>query len=282
MTTIREQVGRYGVWRTSGTLTPEVGPQVEAAGYGTLWLGGADSELTGAEQTLAATSTLVVATGIVNVWQTDAAALAAAYHRVADGYGERFVLGVGTGHREMWQQYESPYETLERFVDTLLAGGVPAERMVLAALGPKVLRLGAERTAGVHPYLVPPEHTRLARAEIGAGPVLAPEHKVVLEADPQRAREVARGIVERYLGLVNYTNNLRRLGFTDDDLAGTGSDRLVDAVVAHGTAAAVAARVTEHLDAGADHVAIQVVGGDDATGYRSLAAALGLSGPAAG
>jgi probable F420-dependent oxidoreductase len=201
---------------------------------------------------------------------------------VAARHADRFVLGIGTGHREMWQQYEKPYETLAQFVDTLLDAGVPPERMVLAALGPKVLRLGAEKTAGVHPYLVPPEHTRAARAEIGPGPVLAPEHKVVLDPDPQVGRAVGREILQRYLGLVNYTNNLRRLGFTDDDLAGSGSDRLVDAVIAHGAPEQVTARLEEHLAAGADHVTVQVLGDDVLAGYRALAPALGLSAPAGG
>ena len=282
MTEIREQIGRYGVWVSTRLMTPEIAPGVESAGYGALWLGDADSELTAAEQALDATGTLVVATGIVNVWQTDAVSLARAYHRVAGKHGDRFLLGVGTGHREVFQQYQQPYETLAGFVDTLLDAGVPAGRIVLAALGPKVLRLGAERTAGVHPYLVPPEHTRLARAEIGAGPLLAPEHKVVLDPEPDRGRALGRQIVERYLGLVNYTANLRRLGFTDEDLAGRGSDRLVDAVTAHGTVEQVAARLDEHLQAGADHVPVQVLDDDLLAGYRALAPVLGLSGRAGG
>ncbi len=249
---------------------------MEGAGYGALWLGSADSDLTGAEALLDATSTLVVATGIVNGWQTDATSLARAYQRVAARFGERFVLGVGTGHREAFQQYEKPYETLSGFVDTLLADGVPADRRVLAALGPKVLRLAAERTAGAHPYLVPVEHTRHARAEIGAAPLLAPEHKVVLDPDPERARELGRGTVANpYLGLVNYTNNLRRLGFTDDDLAGTGSDRLIDAVVAHETPEQVALRLAAHLEAG-DHVPVQFLGDDPLGDAVKLAPALGL------
>jgi probable F420-dependent oxidoreductase len=276
MTEIREQIGRYGAWVSSRVLTAEIAPGLESAGYGALWLGSADAELTGAERALDATSTLVVATGIVNVWQTDAASLARAYHRVAATHGDRFVLGVGTGHRESFQQYQQPYETLAAFVGTLLDAGVPAGRIVLAALGPKVLRLGAERTAGVHPYLVPPEHTRQARAEIGPGPLLAPEHKVVLDTDPERARAVGREIVQRYLALVNYTTNLRRLGFTDEDLAGSGSDRLVDAVIAHGRTEQVAARLDEHLRAGADHVPVQVLGEDLLAGYRTLATGLGL------
>jgi probable F420-dependent oxidoreductase len=282
MTEIRGQIGRYGAWVSSRVLTPEIAPGLESAGYGALWLGGADAELTGAERALDATSTLVVSTGIVNVWQTDAASLARAYHRVAGKHGDRFVLGVGTGHREAFGRYRQPYETLAGFVDTLLEAGVPAGRIVLAALGPRVLRLGAERTAGVHPYLVPPEHTRRARAEIGPGPLLAPEHKVVLDPDPERGRALGRETVQRYLGMVNYTANLRRLGCTDEDLAGSGSDRLVDAVIAHGTAEQVAARLEEHLAAGADHVPVQVLGDDLLAGYRTLAPVLGLSARDAG
>jgi len=282
MTEIREQIGRYGAWVSSRVITAEVPAGLESAGYGALWLGAADAELTGAERALDATSTLVVATGIVNVWQTDAESLARAYHRVAGRHGDRFVLGVGTGHREAFGQYQRPYETLAGFVDTLVAAGVPAGRIVLAALGPKVLRLGTERTAGVHPYLVPPEHTRRARAEIGAGPLLAPEHKVVLDPDPGRGRALGRQTVERYLGMVNYTANLRRLGFTDEDVAAPGSDRLVDAVIAHGTAEQVAARLDEHLRAGADHVSVQVLDDDLLSGYRALAPVLGLTARAGG
>ena len=277
MTEIKAQVGPYGVWHSSRKAMPDFAAGVERAGYGALWLGGAAEDLTGAEAALDATSTLVVATGIVNVWQTDALPLARAYERVAGRFGDRFVLGVGTGHREAFQQYAKPYETLSDFVDTLLANGVPADRLVLAALGPKVLRLAADRTAGAHPYLVPVEHTRRARAEIGTAPLLAPEHKVVLDPDPERARAVARPAVEKpYLGLVNYTNNLRRLGYTDEDLAGSGSDRLIDAVVAHGTAEAIAAQLRGHLDAGADHVSVQMLGDDPLADLVALAPALGL------
>jgi probable F420-dependent oxidoreductase len=283
MTEIKNQVGPYGVWHSSRKATPDFAAGVERAGYGALWLGSAAEDLTGAEAALDATGTLVVATGIVNVWQTDALSLARAYERVAGRFGDRFVLGVGTGHREAFQQYAKPYETLSGFVDTLLANGVPADRLVLAALGPKVLRLAADRTAGAHPYLVPVEHTRRARAEIGAAPLLAPEHKVVLDPDPERAREVGRRTVANpYLGLVNYTNNLRRLGWTDEDLAGTGSDRLIDAVVAHGTPEQVAARLAGHLEAGADHVPVQFLGDDPLGDAVALAPALGLTAPDAG
>jgi probable F420-dependent oxidoreductase len=161
----------------------------------------------------------------------------------------------------------------------LLGGGVPEASLVLAALGPKVLRLAAERTAGAHPYLVTPEYTRQARAILGPGPLLAPDHKVVLDTDADRARAVGRERVRTYLGLVNYTNNLRRLGWGDDDLSGAGSDALIDALVAHGSAGEVAAQLTEHLTAGADHVAIQMLtapGADVLDAYRQLAHALEL------
>jgi probable F420-dependent oxidoreductase len=269
---LREQIGRYGAWVSSRTVTEELAAGLEQAGYGALWIGSAPADLELAERLLAATSTLVVGTGIVNVWQASPEALAEAYHRVA---GERFFLGVGTGHREMHDDYRSPYETLAGFVDTLLDRGVPADRLVLAALGPRVLRLAGERTAGAHPYLVPPEHTRRARAELGPGPLLAPEHKVVLGPD----RELGRAKVDDpYLHLDNYVRNLRRLGYTEDDVRSPGSDRLVDDVVAHGTPAEVAGRLRGHLDAGADHVAIQVLGDDPLAGYRALSPALGLDG----
>ena len=162
----------------------------------------------------------------------------------------------------------------------LAADGVPADSMVLAALGPKVLRLAAERTAGAHPYLVTPEHTRQARAILGTGKVLAPEQKVVLETDPERARAIGRPRVRNpYLGLVNYTSNLRRLGWTDEDLRDGGSDALIDALVAHGSAGDVAAQLSRHLDAGADHVAIQLLTGPDddlLARYGQLAQALNL------
>ena len=164
---------------------------------------------------------------------------------------------------------------------TLLAGGVPGGAMVLAALGPKLLRLSATRTAGAHPYLVTPQYTRWAREITGPAPLIATEHKAVLAADPQAARAIGRPRVQRpYLGLVNYTSNLRRLGWTEADLAGGGSDALIDALVAHGEPARVAALLTEHLTAGADHVCVQLLTGPDEdprAGYAALAGALGLA-----
>ena len=276
----RDQLGRFGIWRGEGQVTPELAVSIEELGFGALWLGSATGDLAAAEEFLAATTTLIVATGIVNMWQYEPHQVAASFRRVEDRFAGRFLLGVGAGHPEVTQQYAQPYDTLSRYVDTLLADGVPAGSLVLAALGPKVLRLAAERTAGAHPYLVTPDYTRQARKILGPGPLLAPEQKVVVSPDAGQARALGRSRVERpYLGLANYTANLRRLGWTDADLSGGGSDALIDALVAHGSAAQVAARLREHLDAGADHVSIQLLtppGGDPADGYRELAGSLGL------
>jgi probable F420-dependent oxidoreductase len=206
--------------------------------------------------------------------------VARSFARVQRRHPGRFLLGVGAGNREATQQYARPYQALARYVDVLQAGGVPRDSLVLAALGPKVLGLARDRAAGAIPYLVPPEHTRQARAVLGPGPLLAPEHKVVLDTDPDRARALGRTTVHPHLGLVNYTSNLRRLGWTDDDLSGSGSDALIDALVAHGSPAEIAAQLTRHLDAGADHVCLHLIteaGTDPLPGYRALAPALGLS-----
>jgi probable F420-dependent oxidoreductase len=271
----RDHLGRFGVWRASALVTPEVAADLERLGYGTLWLGGSpDGDLRHAEELIEATSTLTLATSIVNMWKDDASTVAAANHP------GRFLLGVGAGHPEATQEYANPYDTLAGYVDVLLGNGVPADSLVLAALGPRVLRLAAERTAGAIPYLVTPEHTRQARAILGAGKVLAPEQKAVLETDPQRARAIGRPRVQRpYLGLVNYTSNLRRLGWSEEDLSDGGSDALIDSLAAWGTGEEVAAKLNEHLDAGADHVAVQLLAASDdelTDGYRTLAEALGL------
>jgi probable F420-dependent oxidoreductase len=278
---VRDHLGRFGIWRGWSQVTPELAGDLERLGFGTLWLGGSPSgQLTEAEQILDATTTLTVATSIVNMWQDDAHVVAASFARLEARHPGRFLLGVGAGHREATQQYARPYETLANYVDVLLGDGVPADSLVLAALGPKVLRLAGERTAGAIPYLVTPEYTRQARAILGPGPLLAPEQKAVLEADPQRARAIGRPRVQNpYLGLVNYTSNLRRLGWSDEDLSDGGSDALIDALVAHGSPGQVAAQLAEHFDAGADHVCVQLLtepGTDLPDGYRKLAQALGL------
>jgi probable F420-dependent oxidoreductase len=279
--TARELVGRFGVWCGAADATPELAAHLEDLGFGTLWLGGSPAgDLHDVDPLLAATSTLTLATGIVNVWQSDPRETAAAYARLEDAYPGRFLLGVGIGHPEATRDYASPYDTLRRYVEDVLDAGVPASRLVLAALGPRVLRLAADRTAGAHPYLVTPEHTRLARSVLGPDPLLAPEHKVVLTPDRERARALGRERVENpYLHLSNYTSNLRRLGWSEDDIAAPGSDALIDALVAHGNDADVATALQQHFAAGADHVAVQLLLPPDAdvfAEYRHLAHAVGL------
>ncbi len=275
------ELGRYGVFGHARVLTVERTRVLESLGYETVWQGGSPpADLAHVTAILDATSTLKVATGIVNVWTADAAEVARSYHRIEAAHPGRFLLGVGVGHPEAVATYHSPYQTLVNYLDVLEAEGVPVDRQVLAALGPRVLRLAAERTGGAHPYLVTPEHTRLARGILGPGKLLAPEQRVVLEADPARARALGRGSVKPYLRLTNYTANLQRLGFTADDVAGEGSDRLVDALVVSGDDAEIRKRFAEHLDAGADHVAVQLIAEPDAdldAGFRRLAEALGAS-----
>lgn len=277
-------LGRFGVW-TFGAPQPEQAAEIEKLGYGAVWPGGSPAgDLAFVEPLLAATEKLQVATGIVNVWTAPAAQVAESYHRIEAAYPGRFVLGVGIGHPEHTKEYRKPYDVLVEYLDELDAAGVPVARRVVAALGPKVLRLAADRSAGAHPYLTTPEHTVEARTLIGPDAFLAPEHKVVLTDGSAEAAEEARAIgrqtVDFYLNLSNYLNNWRRLGFSEDDIAKPGSDALIDAVVAHGTPDAIAARLTEHLDAGADHVTIQVLGGWDKLlpTLTALAGPLGLRG----
>lgn len=258
---LKPDLGRYGVW-TAGPPTPEQAVEIERLGYGAVWVGGSPAaDLEFVEPILAATSNVQLATGIVNIWTAPAEAVAESFHRIEQAYPGRFLLGVGVGHPEVTQEYVSPYQALVTYLDALDAASVPTSRRVIAALGPRVLQLAAERSAGAHPYLTTPEHTAQARELVGPSVFLAPEHKVVLSNDPAEARRAGRDAVGFYLALSNYVNNWRRLGFTDDDVQPPGSDRLIDAVVAHGTTEAVAARLAEHLTAGADHVTIQVLGG---------------------
>ena len=273
-------LGRYGIWKRFDAATPELARELEDLGFGTLWIGGSPSgDLDVVERALDATSSLMIATGIVNIWKDDAATVAASFHRIDARHPGRFVLGIGTGHREQFgDRFTKPYSALVEYLDGLDEHRVPADRRLLAALGPRVLALAAERSLGAHPYLTTPAHTRLARDLLGATALLAPEHKVVLDADPVRARSLGRPQVRTpYLGLANYTNNLRRLGYADADLADGGSDRLIDDLVIHGDIAVVAARLNEHLASGADHVAIQLIsaeGADPVEGYRRLAGEL--------
>ena len=277
---LKLDLGRFGVWL--GSITPELAGNIESLGYGAAWIGmSPNADLAWAEPALAQTTSLQLATGIVNIWSAPARAVAQSYQRIESAYPGRFLLGVGVGHSEHTQEYVKPYDALVGYLDELDAAMVPTSRRVLAALGPRVLRLAAERSAGAHPYLTTPEHTAKAREQVGNSVFLAPEHKVVLTTDADEARAIGRKAVDFYLGLSNYVNNWLRLGFTEDDLRRPGSDRLIDAVVAYGTPEAIVQRLNEHLEAGADHVAIQVLGGynEDALlpALSELAGPLGLT-----
>lgn len=259
----KPELGAFGVFGHYAQFQPLSTQQlrdIEALGYGAIWAGGSPpAELDWVEPILEKTDTLKLATGIVNIWTAPAAQVAESFHRIDAAYPGRFLLGIGVGHREAHTEYRKPIDALTDYLDKLDEYGVPKARRVVAALGPKVLALSAARSAGAHPYLTTPEHTAQAREIIGPDAFLAPEHKVVPTTDAELARTVGRKALDLYLGLTNYLNNFRRLGFTDDELAKPGSDRFIDAVVAHGTIEDIAARLTAHRDAGADHVPVQVL-----------------------
>jgi probable F420-dependent oxidoreductase len=268
--------GHYSMWQQ---LSPEQLRDVEAMGYGAIWAGGSPpAELSWVEPILEQTEKLQLATGIVNIWSAAAEPVAQSFHRIDKAYPGRFLLGIGVGHPEANQEFRKPIDAVNEYLDKLDENGVPKDRIVVAALGPKVLKLSADRSAGAHPYLTTPEHSAEAREVIGPSAFLAPEHKVVLTTDAEKARATGRKALEIYLQLANYLNSWKRLGFTDEDVAKPGSDRLVDAVVAYGTPDAIAARLKEHLTAGADHVAVQVLSGPDklVPALAELAGPLGL------
>jgi len=267
--------GHHSLWQQ---LSPEQLRDIESLGYGAIWAGGSPAaELSWVDPILEATSTLKLATGIVNIWTAEPGPTAESFHRIEKAYPGRFLLGIGVGHPEAHQEYRKPVDALTDYLDKLDEYGVPKDSRVVAALGPKVLELSAERSAGAHPYLTTPEHTAEARKLIPDA-FLAPEHKAVLTTDPEKARAVGRKALEIYLNLANYLNSWKRLGFTDDDVAKPGSDRLVDAVVAYGTPDEIAARLKEHITAGADHVPVQVLTGPDklVPALAELAGPLGL------
>jgi len=277
---LKPDLGRYGVW-TFGVPKPEQAVEIEKLGYGAVWIGGSPAgNLEYIEPILEQTESLQLATGIINVWTAPADEVAEAYHRVENAYPGRFLLGIGIGHPEHTDEYRKPYDVLVEYLDALDAAKVPTSRRVVAALGPKLLKLSAQRSAGAHPYLTTPEHTGQARELVGPTVYLAPEHKVVLTTDENEAREIGRQTIDFYLNLSNYLNSWKRLGFTDKDVAKPGSDRLIDELVAYGSANDIATRLNEHLDAGADHVTIQVLGGWDKLlpTLKELAGPLGLHG----
>ena len=258
-------LGKIGVWTSYRAFgierAGEAARLAEQLGYGTWWVGGSP-HVPDVRPVLEATSTLVAATGILNVWINDPAETAAADAALRAEHPGRFMLGIGIGHPEATSDYRRPLATMRSFLDGLDSSPTPppAEQRCLAALGPKMLDLARERAAGTHSYFVPVEHTRFARERLGSGKLVAPELACVLNTDPVRARAVAREYAKLYLGLRNYTQNLLGFGFTEGDVAGGGSDRLIDAVIPHGTAEQIAEVVRAHLDAGADHVCLQPLG----------------------
>jgi probable F420-dependent oxidoreductase len=274
-------LGTIGVWTRYRDLGEENAAEaaglVEELGYGAFWLGGSP-RLPSVRPLLEATETLVVATGIVNVWAYDPAQLAAEYTMLAQDFPDRLLVGIGIGHPEATSDYSRPLSAMRTFLDDLDRADtpLPRDRRCLAALAPKMLTLSAERSLGAIPYFVPIAHTKAARAQLGADPLLAPEVAFVFDGDADRARDKARAYARTYLGLSNYTNNLLRHGFSDEDLADGGSDRLIDAVIPHGSADEIAATVRAHLDAGANHVTLQAIGepGIPRQGWTALAEAM--------
>ena len=256
------ELGSFGVWTGGRTVAeadrPEVAQLAEQLGFGALWFG-FSPRLTDMRPMLAATERLIIATGIVNVWHYEPEELAAEFAALDQEFPGRTLLGVGIAHPESVEQYARPLTKMSAFLDGLdrAAPPVPKERRCVAALGPKMLDLSAERSLGAHPYFTPVEHTRYARERLGPGPLVAPELACVVGEDPGRA--AAREYARFYLRLKNYAPNLERFGFTGDEIA-AASDRVVDAIVPQGSPERIASVVRAHLDAGADHVCLQAVG----------------------
>jgi probable F420-dependent oxidoreductase len=274
------KLGPFGIWTTTLDAQPGAKAQdsvreLERLGYAAIWFGESvrREAFSNAGLLLAATDRIVVATGIASIYARDALTMAAGQKTLAEAYPGRFLLGIGVSHRPNVEEvrghvYGKPVATMRAYLEAMSKAPYqsvePAEKpkTVLAALGPNMLKLAAEKTSGAHPYFVPVDHTRRARETLGPEALLAPEQAVVLETDPARARSIARGHTQNYLRLPNYANNLRRLGYTEEDVAGAGSDRLVDDVVAWGDLDQVTSRIRAHIDAGADHVCVQVLAQD--------------------
>lgn len=279
------ELGRVGIWSTElrfgdPAAGAEVAAELDELGYGALWIpGGIDDAVLGdIDRLLTHTRRIALATGIINIWKQPAEDVAAWWKGQSADRQARVMLGLGVSHAPIiGENWGKPVTLMREYIDRLDAAGLPPSASCVAALGPKMVELAGQRTAGVHPYLVTPEHSRIAREIVGPGKLVAPEQGVVLESDPGKARDLAKTALDHYRFLPNYKNNWLRLGFTEDDVANL-SDRLIDGLFAWGSAAQIAERVKEHHDAGADHVCLQVItGGDFArlrSDYRELAAAL--------
>ena len=261
-----------GIWAASlrygdAALSTDAVAELESLGYSAAWIPDVGGDVfSSVENLLRATNSMVIATGILNLWMHTPEETAAEHARMTVEYGPRFLVGIGVSHAPLIDRteagrYTKPLAKMSEFLDGLDAAPVPlaADDRLLAALGPKMLEIAGQRTSGTHPYLVTPEHTAGARAALGPNKLVASEQAVVLETDLTAARAIARLHLSTYIGLPNYSNNWKRIGFTDDDLTNGGSDRLVDAFVVWGDEAAILERVQAHRDAGADHVCVQVL-----------------------
>jgi probable F420-dependent oxidoreductase len=276
------RLGQFGVWtsyRAIGEHNAGAAARlVEELGFGTFWLGGSP-QLPELRPLLEATERITAATGILNVWRSDPDQVARDFVELSGEFPGRILLGIGVGHPEATSNYNKPLTAMSAFLDALDAAAtpVPPDERCLAALGPKMLALSAERSVGAHTYFVPVEHTRAARHRLGERPLLAPELACALDGrEPGRAK--ARAYAQLYLRLRNYTKNLLDFGFSAEDIAEGGSDRLIDAVVPSGDAEQVADRARQHLAAGANHVCLQPVGveGVPRSEWTALASALGI------
>ena len=269
------QIGRVGVWsmelRFGDTAAiDEAAVELDELGYGALWIpGGIDDAVLGdVDRLLSATSRIVIATGIINIWKQEAADVAAWWKGQPADRQARVLLGIGVSHAPLiGEGWMKPVAKVRSWIDQAEAAGLPEDTMCVAALGPKMMALAGKRTGGAHPYLVDPGHTGESRGILGPGKLLAPEQGVVLESDPVKARAIVREALAMYMALPNYANSWRRLGYSEEDIA-TVSDRLVDGIFAWGSAAQIAERVKAHHDAGADHVCIQAITGAGLDGAR--------------
>ena len=269
----RLHLGRIGIWSMDlrfgeAAAVSEAAAELDELGYGTLWIPGAigGDLLVDIDRLLSATRSATIASGILNIWKHDPSEVGAWWRGQTDANRSRLLIGLGVSHgAAVGEVYRKPLSAMRDYLTRLSNEGVPADKMCLAALGPKMIELARDRTAGAHPYLVTPEHTAQAREALGTEPLLAPEQGVVLHSDRAHAREIARPYVRGYGQLENYANSWRRLGFSEDDIA-TTSDRLVDALFACGDEQVIADRVDAHFAAGADHVCLQTVG-DNPSGH---------------
>lgn len=273
--------GKYGAWssyrRIGKENAGEAARAAEEAGLSAFWLGGSP-RLEELRPLLEGSEKLAVGTSIVNIWSYEPADLVAEYAALEADFPGRFCVGIGVGHPEATSDYKRPLANLEAFLDGIDAAAdpVPTDRRIIAALGPKMLALSARRSLGTIPYFTSVDHTRFSREAVGPDALVIPEIACVIDEDVERARATARGYAKLYLGLSNYTNALLEHGFERADIEDGGSDRLIDHVIPHGSAAEIAAAARAHVDAGADHVALQAIGGEGvpADEWAQLAAAL--------